>query len=63
MKTIIQLISYIGIAALIIPPILFLGGWMEQLESVKTIMLGATIIWFVASVILVWSLDKKSIGK
>ena len=63
MKSIIQLISYMGIVVLIIPSILFLGGKMEQLESVKTIMLVATIIWFVMSALLVWSLDKKSSGK
>lgn len=63
MKTIIQWISYIGIAVLIIGPILFLGGWMDQLESVKTMMLVATIVWFVASALLVWGLDKKSSGK
>ena len=62
MRTIIRLIGYIGIVILIVPSMLYLGGRME-LDQVKTIMIAATIVWFGASVILVWNLDKKLMGK
>ena len=62
MRTIIRLIGYIGIVVLIVPSILFLAGRME-LDQVKTIMIVATIVWFGASAILVWNLDKKLMGK
>lgn len=62
MRTIIRLIGYIGIVALIAPSILYLAGKME-LDQVKAIMIVATIVWFVASVIPIWNLDKKLMGK
>jgi hypothetical protein len=62
MRTIIRLIGYVGIVVLIIPSILFLAGRMD-LDRVKTIMIAATIVWFGASAILVWNLDKKLMGK
>ena len=62
MRTVIKIIGYLGIVILIFPSILFLAGSIE-LDSVKTIMLVATIIWFAASVIQVWDLDKKLLGK
>ena len=62
MRTIIKLIGYIGIVVLIVPSMLYLAGRME-LEKVKTIMIVATIVWFGASAILVWNLDKKLMGK
>ena len=62
MRTIIKLIGYIGIVVLIVPSMLYLTGRME-LEKVKTIMIVATIVWFGASAILVWNLDKKLMGK
>lgn len=63
MRIIIQLISYLGIVVLVLPSVLFLGGGRMQLDLVKTIMLIATIIWFAASIIQVWNLDKKFLGK
>ncbi len=62
MRTIIRLIGYIGIVVLIAPSILYLAGKME-LDQVKTIMIVATIVWFGASVIPIWNLDKKLTGK
>jgi hypothetical protein len=62
MRTIIRLIGYLGIIVLIVPSMLYLAGRME-LDQVKTIMIAATIIWFGSSVILVWNLDKKLMGK
>ena len=62
MKTLIQLIGYISIIVLIVPSMLYLAGRME-LEQLKTIMIVATIVWFVSSAILVWNLDKKLMGK
>ena len=62
MRKIIQIIGYLGIIVLILPSILFLAGKIK-LDSVKTIMIIATIIWFAASVIQVWDLDKKFLSK
>ncbi len=62
MRTIIKIIGYLGIIILIFPSILFLAGKME-LDSVKTVMIVATIIWFAASIIQVWDLDKKLLDK
>lgn len=62
MRTIIRLTGYVGIVVLIVPSMLYLAGKME-LDQVKTIMIIATIIWFGASIIPVWNLDKKLMGK
>ena len=62
MRTIIKIIGYLGIIILILPSILFLAGKME-LDTVKTVMIIATIIWFGASIIQVWDLDKKLLDK
>jgi hypothetical protein len=62
MRTIIRLTGYVGIVVLIVPSMLYLAGKIE-LDHVKTIMIVATIIWFGASIIPVWNLDKKLIGK
>ena len=62
MRTIIKITGYLGIIILILPSILFLAGKME-LDSVKTVMIVATIIWFGASIIQVWDLDKKLLDK
>jgi len=62
MRTIIKITGYLGIIILILPSILFLTGKME-LDSVKTVMIVATIIWFGASIIQVWDLDKKLLDK
>ena len=62
MKILIQLIGYISIIVLIAPSIVYLGGKME-LAQVKTIMLLATIVWFVVNIILAWHLEEKLMGK
>ena len=59
MRAIIKLIGYLGIVILILPSILFLSGNIEKLETVKAIMLVATVIWFAAAIIQGWDLDKK----
>jgi hypothetical protein len=58
MRTIVKLIAYIGILVLIAPSIFYLAGKME-LETVKSVMVIATIVWFGASAFQVWYLDKK----
>ena len=62
MRQLIKTIGYIGIAATILPSILFLAGKMD-LGTVKTIMLLATILWFAAAIIVEWNLDKKYFSK
>lgn len=45
-KTILQIISYIALVFTIAAPIAFLAGSID-LDRTKTIMLIATLIWFV----------------
>ncbi len=62
MRLIIRLIGYAGVAATILPSLLFLGGKME-LDSAKFVMVLATIVWFAAAIIIEWNLDKKYFNK
>jgi hypothetical protein len=46
MRTVLQIASWIALAATIIPPVMYLTGGMT-LPHVKTWMLVATVTWFV----------------
>ena len=47
MRIVCQIVSWLALAATIVPSMVYLGGAMD-LDLVKATMLGATIIWFVA---------------
>jgi hypothetical protein len=46
MRVLFQIVSWLALAATVLPSLLFLGGLLE-LDQVKTMMLIATVIWFV----------------
>jgi len=48
MRRIIQTISWLALAATILPAVLFYGDKLD-LDQVKQTMLVATIVWFVAT--------------
>lgn len=48
-----MIVSLIMLVVLIVPPIMFLAGAME-LATVKTVMLVATILWFLVSPFWLW---------
>lgn len=50
MRLVFQLLSWIALAGVAVPSFVFLGGKIS-LDSVKSIMLGATILWFLSSFI------------
>ncbi|MBN1805086.1 MAG: hypothetical protein JW837_07535 [Sedimentisphaerales bacterium] len=53
MRAIFQIISLLALIALTLPSILFLAGRME-LDTVKWIMVLATIVWFVVTAPSMW---------
>jgi nitrate/nitrite transporter NarK len=53
MRPILQIVSLLALIALTLPSIIFLAGRME-LDTVKWIMLLATIVWFVAATPWMW---------
>lgn len=53
MVLVVKLISWISLVAVIAPSVLFLAGRME-LDQVKSIMLIATVIWFVTAAMWMW---------
>ena len=48
MRSILQIVSLLALIGLTLPSIIFLAGRME-LNTVKWLMLIATIVWFVAT--------------
>ncbi len=48
MKKFIPLISWLALAAVIIPPLLYLGGSMDK-PAMKNWMLLGTIVWFLTA--------------
>ena len=48
MRRVLQALSWIALAATVLPSVLLLTGRME-LDDVKSAMLVATIVWFVAT--------------
>jgi len=53
MRSILQIVSLLALIGLTLPSIIFLAGRME-LDTVKWLMLLATIVWFVAATPLMW---------
>jgi hypothetical protein len=48
MQLILKVISWMALAAVIVPSVLFLSGRMD-LPTLKLVMLIATVVWFVAT--------------
>lgn len=53
MRPILQIASLLALIGLILPSIIFLAGRME-LDTVKWLMLLATIVWFAAATPWMW---------
>ena len=53
MRPILQIVSLLALIVLTLPSIIFLAGRIE-LNTVKWIMLVATIVWFVAASGWMW---------
>jgi len=53
MRTAFIVISVLSLVVLMAPSILFLAGRME-LDTVKWVMLAATVVWFVAAPPWLW---------
>jgi len=53
MRTVFIVISVLSLVVLMVPSILFLAGRM-QLDTVKWLMLAATVAWFVAATPWLW---------
>lgn len=53
MRSILQIVSLLALIALTLPSIIFLAGRME-LDTVKWLMLLATIVWFAAATPWMW---------
>lgn len=45
MKLFLKILSYLALAGIIVPAILYLAGNLEK-PTMSNIMLGATILWF-----------------
>jgi nitrate/nitrite transporter NarK len=58
MRAILRIVSLLALVALTLPSIIFLAGRLE-LDTVKWIMLVATVVWFVAATPWMWK-DKDS---
>ncbi len=53
MRSILQIISFMALIALILPSVIFLAGKLE-LDRVKWLMLVATIVWFFSATLWMW---------
>ena len=51
-----KIISWISLAVLTVPSLMFASGRLE-LDQVKTLMMIATIIWFVTASAWMWKSD------
>lgn len=54
MRAIGQWISWLSLAALVLPSVVYLAGKME-LDTVKHIMLAATVVWFASAAMWMWN--------
>jgi hypothetical protein len=45
MKKVLPLLSWLALAGIVIPPILYFTSGMAH-DNVKTVTLGATVLWF-----------------
>lgn len=64
MRPILQVVSLLALITLTLPSIIFLAGRLE-LNTVKWLMLLATIVWFVAATPWMWkdnSADQQDAG-
>ena len=57
MRRILQLASSLALAGIVVPPILYFAGRLAH-EPLKTVMLAATVLWFVATPF--WMNDRKA---
>jgi hypothetical protein len=53
MHSILKIVSLLSLVALVLPSILFLAGRMD-LDTVKWIMVLASIVWFVSATPWMW---------
>ncbi len=53
MRSILQIVSLLALIALTLPSVLFLAGRLE-LDTVKWLMLLATIVWFITAALWMW---------
>jgi hypothetical protein len=56
MNRILQIVSLLALVALTLPSVIFLAGRME-LNTVKWLMMLATVVWFVAATPWMWKDD------
>lgn len=49
MKKIAMFVGYASLALVICPPILFMTKSLQDLDTVKNLMLAATLVWFVTA--------------
>ena len=56
MNRILQIVSLLALVALTLPSVIFLAGRME-LNTVKWLMILATVVWFVAATPWMWKDD------
>ncbi len=54
MRTIAQIISWLSLVALTLPSILYLNGSRMELDTVKNIMLVASLVWFLSAPLWMW---------
>ena len=45
MKTLLPIVSYLGLALVIVPPLAYLAGAMDK-SVMSSVMLAGTIVWF-----------------
>jgi hypothetical protein len=53
MHSILKIVSLLSLVVLVLPSVLFLAGRME-LDTVKGIMIAASIVWFVSAAGWMW---------
>jgi hypothetical protein len=54
MRPILQIVSLLALIALTLPSIIFLAGARMELDTVKWLMLLATIVWFATATPWMW---------
>ncbi len=54
MRKIAQIISWLSLVALTVPSILYLAGGRMELDTVKNIMLIASLVWFLSATPWMW---------
>ena len=54
MRPILQIVSLLALIILTLPSVIFLAGYRMDLDTVKWLMLLATIVWFVAATPWMW---------